>query len=283
MAYRYIIPKQTLTRYLRFPFPLSSFGYTAKTFTRYQGKKARNGVFFGLILRSYGGKIYWNDVTNHERYEIHPPCFSAAASGTISSIEATAPWDEIYLGYAEDLLPKFQELGILIDGRCHSLKISPLMQKYIDELREISCNQDEPGMADRLDMAAFRLIMECYLPTSQSTASLTEQQVLNKIADYLIAHSCEKIKFSQLVKEFGISHRDFYRKWSRIFNLSPAQFVLKHRLEQARNLLKFSDKRINEIAFECGFSSSIAFCRCFRKNYAVTPSEFRRREEHALV
>lgn len=283
MAYRYSISIKTHTRYLRFPFQLNTFGYMAKSFTRYQGKKARNGVFFGLILRSYGGKMYWNDVTNQERYEIHPPCFSAAAGGTISSVEATEPWDEIYLGYTEDMLSKFQKLGIRIDGRCRPLKITPLMQKYIDELRELSCNMDEPGMADRLDMAAFRLIMECYLPTLQAIPSLSEQQVLYKIADHLIAHSCEKINFSHLVKEYGFSHRDFYRKWSRIFNLTPAQFVLKHRLEQARNLLKFSNKRINEIAFECGFSSSFAFCRSFRENYAMTPTEFRKKEEHALV
>lgn len=282
MAYRYVFSKDQ-PRYLNFPLQLKWFGYMANTFAKYQNKKARDGVFFGLILRSYGGKMYWNDVTNQERYEIHPPCFSAAPAGTISSIEASCPWDEVYLGYSEDLLPDFQKLGINIDGRCYPLKISPVQQKCIDELRELSCNLDEPGMVDRLDMAAFRLIMECYLPSAQSVSSLSEQQVLHKIADHLIAHSCEKIKFSQIVKAYGLSHRDFYRKWSRIFNLSPAQFVMKHRLEQACNLLKFSNKRINEIAFECGFSSSITFCRCFRKNYGITPAEFRQKEEHALV
>jgi AraC-like DNA-binding protein len=46
-------------------------------------------------------------------------------------------------------------------------------------------------------------------------------------------------------------------------------------LEQAKNLLVGSDKRINEIAYELGFQHPQSFSKIFKKKLGISPIDFR--------
>ncbi|HLO60469.1 MAG TPA: helix-turn-helix domain-containing protein [Bacteroidales bacterium] len=46
-------------------------------------------------------------------------------------------------------------------------------------------------------------------------------------------------------------------------------------LEQAKNMLLGTEKRINEIACDLGFEYPQNFCKLFKKKVGVSPTEFR--------
>jgi AraC family L-rhamnose operon transcriptional activator RhaR/AraC family L-rhamnose operon regulatory protein RhaS len=48
------------------------------------------------------------------------------------------------------------------------------------------------------------------------------------------------------------------------------------RIQKAAELLKSTERTITDIAFDCGFSDSNYFARCFRKIMDQTPNEYRR-------
>ena len=75
-----------------------------------------------------------------------------------------------------------------------------------------------------------------------------------------------------------------------IFNLTPswlskyfkqhtkdglANYIVKYRIEKAKELIKNTNKNINTIAIECGFSSSIVFQRAFKRYEGITPKQYR--------
>ena len=67
----------------------------------------------------------------------------------------------------------------------------------------------------------------------------------------------------------------FKRDFKKIFNDSPARWVLKKRINMAVELLQNTSLSIADITFECGFENQTHFSRVFKEKMDVSPSQFR--------
>lgn len=76
-----------------------------------------------------------------------------------------------------------------------------------------------------------------------------------------------------LSRKFGYDEAYFSRKFKDITGLSPTVYIRILRLEYAQKLLK-KGISVAEAARQSGFSDAGYFSRCFRKQYAMTPTEF---------
>jgi AraC family transcriptional regulator len=99
---------------------------------------------------------------------------------------------------------------------------------------------------------------------------------LNQVLDYIDAKLSEDIKLSDLAELLGISPFHFGRMFKQSMGVSPHQYVIQQRVEQAKHFLKSSDRAIIDIALECGFTSHSHLTKQFRKVMGITPSNFRR-------
>lgn len=80
----------------------------------------------------------------------------------------------------------------------------------------------------------------------------------------------------ELAHRACMSTRNFTRCFKRGTGLSPIAFLQSIRLRHAATLLKNSDKRISEIAFQCGFKDSNYFTKLFAQQYGISPRSYRR-------
>jgi len=85
----------------------------------------------------------------------------------------------------------------------------------------------------------------------------------------------ENFKVSGLATSLNMSVSQFNRKLHGLAGQSPVQFIISVRLQRASKLLKISDKTISEIAYEVGYSDQAYFSRVFKKEFGVSPSEFK--------
>ncbi|MEE1198283.1 MAG: helix-turn-helix transcriptional regulator [Acutalibacteraceae bacterium] len=60
---------------------------------------------------------------------------------------------------------------------------------------------------------------------------------------------------------------------------SPIQFILKIRIERAKELLDFTDKSIADIAESSGFQDQNYFARIFKKQVGLSPTQYRKSEK----
>ena len=81
---------------------------------------------------------------------------------------------------------------------------------------------------------------------------------------------------ADLASTAGMSRSAFAREFSRIFQLSPMEFVAKTRLHRAAEMLRATGVPIKVVAASAGFSSRSHFSRAFRDAYGVDPSQFRK-------
>jgi AraC family transcriptional regulator len=93
---------------------------------------------------------------------------------------------------------------------------------------------------------------------------------------YIHEHMGEELDLGQLASVGGFSPYHFLRIFSAVVGETPQQFIIRVRLERAANLLvKRTEDSITQIAIHCGFSSSAAFARSFKKRFGISANEYR--------
>ncbi|MEJ2003478.1 MAG: AraC family transcriptional regulator [Cyclobacteriaceae bacterium] len=79
----------------------------------------------------------------------------------------------------------------------------------------------------------------------------------------------------------GRSISSFKRDFKKIYQTTPAKWLMKKRLGLARELLLSSDFTIQQVCFDCGFESDSHFIRSFKKEFGTTPKQWRDSKSHA--
>lgn len=97
------------------------------------------------------------------------------------------------------------------------------------------------------------------------------ENVLQCIDDHL---GNETFGVDMLCRELGISERQIQRKLKAITNKSPNQLITSVRLHRAKELMMGSEDNIAEIAYKTGFANPSYFSKCFKKEFALSPSSF---------
>jgi AraC-like DNA-binding protein len=67
----------------------------------------------------------------------------------------------------------------------------------------------------------------------------------------------------------------FKREFKKVFNETPARWVMKKRINLAITLLENTSKSIGDISYECGFENQTHFSRIFKEKTGVSPLKFR--------
>jgi transcriptional regulator GlxA family with amidase domain len=75
--------------------------------------------------------------------------------------------------------------------------------------------------------------------------------------------------------------RTFVRRFAAATGLTPIEYCRSVRMARARELLEFSGRSVNEIAYAIGYADAAAFARVFRKVVGITPGDFRRSTQPA--
>lgn len=88
-------------------------------------------------------------------------------------------------------------------------------------------------------------------------------------------HLFECLSIREYAALTNTSLATFKRRFKKIFNDTPANYLTSKRLEKASQLLRITDKRITTICLECGFNDLATFSRAFSKRYAQSPSSYR--------
>lgn len=157
-----------------------------------------------------------------------------------------------------------------------------LIQKYIEGLLFYFEN---PSLVN--DDILILKLKEIILLLSQTQSAETIQVILSQLftpATYTFrqiieAHVFSPISIEELARKTNLSLSSFKREFSKLYNDTPASYIKNKRLEKAAELLRASDNRISDIAYDCGFNDLAGFTRSFRKRYKVAPTDYRLRPD----
>ncbi len=90
-------------------------------------------------------------------------------------------------------------------------------------------------------------------------------------------HGLAESSLNALVERSGWSKFYFLREFHRVTGETPKQYLQRVRLEKAAAKLNSNDLTVLEIALDAGFRSHEVFTKAFRKQFGLTPSQYRKR------
>lgn len=92
---------------------------------------------------------------------------------------------------------------------------------------------------------------------------------------YMDGNFSEPIHLDRLSREACLSPYHFHRLFTRIYRLTPHQYLTRKRIEQARKCLAGNELSITEICNEVGFESIGSFSTLFKKEIGHAPIHYR--------
>lgn len=100
--------------------------------------------------------------------------------------------------------------------------------------------------------------------------------LIQQINDYIHQHYAEDITRSEIGAEFYLVPEYLARMYKKKTGISLKDYINDYRIQQAKLLLKQSDKQVGEVAADVGFGNLSYFSTLFKKSTGLTPVEYRR-------
>lgn len=158
-------------------------------------------------------------------------------------------------------------------------KLSPGKNSAMKELLQeiVTLKQtNEPLQIFKANSAMYRLLEILFEHMDCSNKTSYHHKNISRCKRYIEAHYLEEIAVADLIALSGLSKAHFHRCFKSHVGLSPLPYMIKLRMEKAKDLLIHTNDKVSEIALTCSYADSVYFTSLFRKYVGLSPSQYRK-------
>lgn len=126
-------------------------------------------------------------------------------------------------------------------------------------------------------LQVYAILGQYYLKrvTKPANGSRIDPEIMNSAMAYIRQNYMDVLTLDDVANFVGFSRHYFSRTFKQFTGIAFSSFLTATRLDAAEDKLVFSDLPIQDIAFQCGFSSIATFNRVFKEYRKCTPSQYR--------
>lgn len=135
-------------------------------------------------------------------------------------------------------------------------------------------------LAARLRLLTCELLIEAAAQVDDTTRAEPDDLVQAVVA-FFQTRLDEKIRLGEVARKLGVNRTRLFEQFKRITGQTPNDYLLRVRVERARELMADPGRSITEVALAVGLGSSQYFSTVFRRYTGQTPGDFRRGLESA--
>jgi len=108
-------------------------------------------------------------------------------------------------------------------------------------------------------------------------------QRINKVVAYINNHLDETLDLKTLANEAALSDFHFHRIFKALKGEAIGGYITRLRLEATARLLRYTALTIEEIAFNIGYETPASLSKAFKKQYGISPSEYRTNKDTYIM
>ncbi len=138
---------------------------------------------------------------------------------------------------------------------------------------------DEPPSLLILKACLYAVCNEYLKSVTLENIDKTKISEMRKIIDFIEDNYKNNITMDDVAEFLGYEYHYVSRYFNKLFNMPFRDFVNLYRLEAAMKLFEDGSKKLLEIAYESGFQSVRNFNNSFKKNFGVSPTEYKRQNK----
>jgi AraC-like DNA-binding protein len=185
-------------------------------------------------------------------------------------------WREHYVGFNGEFADRMFENEFFSDGKpIIKIGFNEELLRHFNEIRQL-VKSEKPGY----QQICSGLVV-CIL---SSIMSIKKNETFNgKEIERIIQKSCmiirdnlaSNLNMEKLADDLNIGYSNFRKMFKNYTGISPAQYHLSLRIQQAKDLLNNTDLSIKEITYQLGFNSIDYFSRVFKSKTGKTPTDYK--------
>jgi AraC family transcriptional regulator len=131
---------------------------------------------------------------------------------------------------------------------------------------------------DSIEQAIAAALVDAYAGRSRSVRPLRGglgPARLRTITELVRAKIEDELTLLEMAQSVELSPAHFSRMFRKSTGETPHQFVLRNRIERAKEMLRATETRVLDVAVACGFKTQQHFARVFRHVCGTSPREYR--------
>lgn len=102
-------------------------------------------------------------------------------------------------------------------------------------------------------------------------------EAILRVQHWLQAKAARSVSVADMARESGLEERTFLRRFKAATGVKPTEYAQCLRVEKARELLQFTKRTVDQIAWSVGYEDPAAFRRVFGRLVGLPPGDYRRR------
>lgn len=154
--------------------------------------------------------------------------------------------------------------------------ILPIPKEQVSAIgRSLCCAKTALCQTEALQHILDHILMENYLFSTRATDPSYSEDILRALR-YMENHLSEPIKLETLAQIAGLSPTGLIWKFDCQLKTTPMQYLIRLRMQLAKQLLLESNLTVTRIAEQCGYADVYYFSNAFRQYTGINPTTFRK-------
>lgn len=244
-----------------------------KSIRHHVSKRANMDSF--LIVYVYSGEGYFT--VNGRRTKVSKgACFFVDCKEPYSHESPDdSPWELLWVHFNGASSRQYYEYFTSLSGNIFYPGNADELIHIFGQLLTVNKNKEE--YYEVVTSSLIVQLLTALITTAKSgerPADSTAEK-LPQVRHYLSEHYTQKISLDDLSAAFYISKYHLCREFKKKYGESITDYIRNKRITKAKELLRFSDLHIGDIAGEIGVPDTNYFIKQFKIAENMTPSEYR--------
>lgn len=222
----------------------------------------------------YGDKMF--GISGPSFCVIPPFAMHKTAGGSYKRININVSADLLSAQEREFLITLSENVAFSLEQEWASLPLAMLSEAA--EMSVVETQRKQQLSLSFLRTILYLLSKKHLIPLEHNAkaASAKHDTLMLEVVSYLNTAYPEDLRLEDISERFYVSQNTLCARFRSAMNCSPMQYLAFVRLSHAKELLSTTNKSIDEISSQCGYSSPNYFSLIFKKNVGISPREYRK-------
>lgn len=200
-----------------------------------------------------------------------------AASGLLDGKTATCVW-----WLAELFKRRFPKVNLCMDhlvindGQLHTAGATTAnLSLALQLVKQLVGEQIATQMAKVLLIDPNRISQQPFMTLDADPQH--KDQLVSRIQDWMQLHLAESFLLDDIADKFAVGKRTLIRRFKKALNETPASYMQRLRVDEAKRLLETTELALEQIVIEVGYEDVSSFRKLFIQLTSVSPRAYRQK------
>ncbi|GAX03964.1 AraC family transcriptional regulator [Secundilactobacillus pentosiphilus] len=277
--YLFVLPPALLQSYASSPIfnnlYVTDLGFFPNADYHYVSRKHGTNTWVMIFCTNGSGTV----VVNKKTYAMKQHSFIILPPNVAHKYFTAAndPWDIYWVHFRGKLATSYPCVYPSFAFYLEELPINQI--KSVMELFWFMIKTFQPGFSFNRELYVSQLLGALLSGLSVNKSDVTTGSTyVDTAIQYIYNNISSPIKLEDIARKLGISVSYLSRTFRKVTQVSVNQFITSAKVARASHYLRFTNIPIQQIAARLGYTDSYYFSRVFKKEYQVSPREYRQQK-----